>query len=65
MVQAWFDATHEIEAQGMGAATCRLVRLPEAGAMGDQEAWLVDALGVMRAELNAILHEQAAGAARA
>ena len=59
-MRAWFDATHEVEVVGMGGAVCRCVRLPQAGAVGDQEAWLWEALGVMRDEANAVLRDGAA-----
>lgn len=59
-MRAWFDVTHEVEAVGMGGAVYRLVRLPEAGAVGDQDAWLMEALGVMRDEANAVLRDGAA-----
>ena len=56
-MRAWFDVTHEVEAVGMGGAACRLVRLPEAGAIGDQEAWLMEALAVMRDEANQVIRD--------
>jgi hypothetical protein len=55
-VQALFDATHEIDTGGM-AAVCRLVRLPDAGGASEQDAWLLDALEVLRDESNAMLAE--------
>lgn len=56
-MQVIFDATHEIEVLGMGGATCRQVRLPDAGGARDQDAWLLDALSVIRDESNAMLAE--------
>ena len=61
-MRAWFDTTHEIEVVGLGGVQCRCTRLPAAGAVGDQEAWLWEALGVLRDETNAILRDE--GAAR-
>lgn len=55
----WFDQTHEIEAAGLGGAQCRCVRLPDAGAVGDQDGLLWEALGVCRRVTNQILSEQA------
>jgi hypothetical protein len=59
-VRAWFDTTHDVEVVGLGGVTCRCVRLPAAGAVGDQEAWLWEALGVLRDETNAILRDEVA-----
>lgn len=56
-MQAWFELTHEVEAVGMGGAQCRLVRLPSAGAIGDQDAWLMEALSVVRDTSNRMLVE--------
>lgn len=58
-MRAWFELTHEVEAAGMGPGVCRCVRLPEAGGVADQEAWLWDALSVMRDEANAIIRDSA------
>lgn len=55
----WFDLTHEVEASGLGGAACRCVRLPEAGAVADQDAWLWEALGIMRDEANAVIRDGA------
>ncbi|MBK9497044.1 MAG: hypothetical protein IPO08_21535 [Xanthomonadales bacterium] len=61
-MQSLFSATHEVEAAGMGGATCRCVRLPDAGSVGDQDAWLWEALGVMRDTSNTLLAERMAEA---
>jgi len=57
-VQAWFALTHEVEAVGMGGAVCRCVRLPGPGSLADQDAWLWEALGIMRDVSTEILAEQ-------
>lgn len=59
MVRTWFDATHEVEVVGLGGAVCRVVRLPGPGSVGQQDAWLWDALGVLRDEANGILKDGA------
>lgn len=58
-MQAWFELTHEVEAMGMGGAVCRLVRLPAAGAIGDQDAWLMEALSIVRDTSNRMMSEAA------
>lgn len=60
-MRTWFDATHEIEAAGLGGVVCRCVRLPEAGGLADQDAWLWEAMGVLRDEMQAILRDEVAG----
>jgi len=57
--RAWFDQTHEIEAVGLAGAQCRIVRLPNAGALEDQDGLLWEALSVLRRVENQILQEQA------
>lgn len=61
-MRAIFLATHDIEAVGMGGLVCRCVRLPHAGAVADQDAWLWECLTEMREASNAILSEAAARA---
>lgn len=58
-VQEWFRRTHEIEVHAFGGAWWRLVHLPTAGAMGDQPAWLMDALDHCRHVANSLLQQKA------
>ena len=53
-VVRWFEATHEQTAT-MGASWWRLAHLPRAGGVGDQDAWLWEAIGVVRAATNDVL----------
>jgi hypothetical protein len=45
----WFHATHELEANGMAQPHYRRVALPRAGAAGEQDAALMDAIDVVAA----------------
>lgn len=56
----WFDLTHEVQGVGFGGAVCRMVRLPGPGGIGDQDAWLMEGLEVVRDTVTSILGEQAA-----
>ena len=51
----WFPLTHEVEAVGLGGAVWRLVRLPRAGGLGDQDARLMRALEHARGVANHLL----------
>lgn len=57
-MQAWFASTHDVTTTGMGGAVCQCVRMPEPGSVGEQDAWLWEALGVMRETCQAIVNEQ-------
>jgi hypothetical protein len=52
---AWFYLTHEVETVGMGGLVWRLRRLPRAGGLEDQDAWLMEALAYLRAVANELL----------
>ena len=56
-VVRWFEATHE-QVATMGASWWRLAHLPRAGGVGEQDAWLWEAIGVVRAETNNVLWTQ-------
>lgn len=51
----WFTATHEVEAIGLGGVRWRLVRMPGAGTVADQDAKLWSALEYMRTLANELL----------
>lgn len=51
----WFKRTHEVEAVGMGGSIWRMRRLPRAGGLADQDAWLMAALDYSRAISNRLL----------
>lgn len=43
----WFDATHELDT-GFGTVRWRRIGLPGAGALGEQDARLMEALDLLR-----------------
>ncbi len=47
-VLRWFEATYELEVSGFGGARYRRIGLPGPGSVGDQDAWLMDALDFVR-----------------
>lgn len=53
----WFDQTHAIELMGMGGPICRCVRLPAAGGVGEQDAYLWQALTILCSVTNELLSE--------
>ena len=54
----WTDATCELRAFGEGVVAWTRTHLAQAGGVGDQDAWLFDAIGVVRDALNDRLLEQ-------
>ena len=56
----WFEQTHELVSTGFGAYW-RLAWLPHAGSVGEQDAWLWDALRIVKAEQSSELRAQAQG----
>lgn len=54
----WFDATHQV-ASDFGRAYWRQVSLPATGGAGDQDAWLMQALEVLRDVHDTLLREAA------
>lgn len=56
----WFDATHEIDA-GFGVARWRRIGLPGAGALGEQDARLMEALDLLRDVHNDMLMRKPKG----
>ena len=53
----WFDQTHELVSTGFGAYW-RMAWLPGPGSVGEQDAWLWDALQVVKAEQTRTLSDQ-------
>jgi hypothetical protein len=53
----WFDWTHALQVIPFVGARYERVSWPAAGGAGDQDAWLTQALGHLRAVYNAILRE--------
>ena len=47
-VLRWFEITHELEISGFGSARWRRIGLPDPGNVGEQDAWLSDALEYVR-----------------
>lgn len=52
----WFGQTHEVVSTGFGAYW-RLSWLPHAGSIAEQDAWLWDALQILKAEHSRDLNE--------
>jgi hypothetical protein len=56
----WFALTHELEVSTVGTAGARwrLVRLPDAGSLADQDAKLMFGLEYLRGIENELIHEE-------
>jgi hypothetical protein len=52
----WFGQTHEVVSTGFGSYW-RLAWLPRAGSVGEQDAWLWEALQIIKAERSRELRE--------
>ncbi|MGB7220752.1 MAG: hypothetical protein WBD07_18275 [Vicinamibacterales bacterium] len=51
-ILAWFDVTHDVVYEAMGVPQYRLIGWPRAGGIGEQEAWLLEGLALVRSVLN-------------
>jgi hypothetical protein len=54
----WFERTHEVVSTGF-SAYWRLAWLPSPGSVSEQDAWLWEALRLIKAECNQQLRESA------
>jgi hypothetical protein len=63
VVTSWFNLTHQLVSD-FGRAYWMRTSLASAGGVGDQDAWLMQALDYLRGVMDAIVDEQVARSRR-